>query len=771
MDGKRPEDEGVWDIAGATIDGETTPQTALDSKVKIKVPREGTHTQALRFVEEDGIRIVGQGEHLGEDVGGGNSIQRQLQGILVTQSQANEKQELELLQAAQDAAAIPPLPIAPRMLPPTIPFSEFSATTNTTSTAYPFPSNHPRSTSMASLASVASTPMTPATPLSPPVPTRPLDPHDILLEAVERGNMDRVRSALGRGGDPQQARKEVVLQCVLETGEIVRDEQKVEDAMAIAVRMGRADLVEVLLEAGYDPSTPIDWKIACYHSPWSDWFWHQERWLTPPTLHFNSALDLAVSAAAHLWVNLPGARVGIRDPQDWDQVRREIALVPNEKVVAALLDGGAEITQTVLERARDTAEGIGADGEPVPSQPGILTMLEQSLASGRPRKAPIARPRMIPLKPPAESLPAVHSTENGPSPSPRLATMNLAAILEERERDKERERERTRAYPHPTSRRRASVVVSVGRQTGPASIGAPALSSDTGRSPTTPNQARAQLEARLGELERVALEVEIRRIEEGMEAVLGGDRAVKVLEKEVQRLRKEVKEMRGHRPQVGGRHGQAASIGGWALFDTAPTRGVDEQSPTSLTSGSPRGRGGKQVRENMYVLHPHEPEDTKDGEVALSLGDKVLCLFKFNGGWAAGTNKTTCQTGYFPYACLTSTPPSELPLAHPLPRLPAPRYVLSVGGTDDLAPVPLPVVQPPERPDVPHPERGPRGSTAGLPGMDPRGSIAGLVGLDRLPIRGISPLPDWDQVEDELAGREDDDDGEIDEDYEDGGRW
>ncbi|KXS11971.1 hypothetical protein M427DRAFT_411575 [Gonapodya prolifera JEL478] len=685
--------------------------------------------------------------------------------------------------------------------------------------------SRPRSTSMASIASSAQpgTPRTPATPLSPPIPMRPLDAHDILIEAVESGSAEAVRSALSRGADPRLSRKEVVLQCMLETGDITRDEQKVEDVMAIAIRMGREDLVEILLEAGYDPSTSIEWKIACYHYPWSNWSWTHERWLTPPTLRFPSALDLAVSATAHLWVNLAGARVGLRDPQEWDQVRREVELVPSEKVVAVLLAGGAEVTQTVLERARQTAQGEGADMEQVTPHPAILKLIEEHLARAAERDA---SGESMESRPPKPQRPR-------PLNGGRLVTANLAAVLEERERERDRARDR---YPHPTSRRRASVIVSVGRPPSSSAISPSALtagSSAQGRSPSSASNpgdnhpyehtsllshrggnhghrsrhpsasppplslpapepvpsmpsppsemstesllaslhahrehihrlrgllasrdaVRAQLEGRLVELERGALEAEIRRIEEGMEAVLGGDRAVKALEKEVQRLRKEVKEKRGTGPNgAGGRHGYAGSVAWWGTDDGrvresyTPSKGGAE---VGRWNGVARGSKGKKVREIMYAVHPHEPPEARAGEMVLGVGDTVLCLFVFEGGWAAGTNKTTCQSGYFPFSCLSPTPPSDLPIVQPLPRTRAPRHVLAADDSDEPHPAPEAVIMPPERPKVPPPERA-----QGVDGVAHSFPSPALPNLDGL--RGTTPLPSWDDV----VGRADGDEYE-----------
>ncbi|KXS16783.1 hypothetical protein M427DRAFT_284296 [Gonapodya prolifera JEL478] len=48
----------------------------------------------------------------------------------------------------------------------------------------------------------------------------------------------------------------------------------------------------------------------------------------------------------------------------------------------------------------------------------------------------------------------------------------------------------------------------------------------------------------------------------------------------------------------------------------------------------------------LTCVRSFEPRESD--EVALNVGDAVLCIFRFEDSWCAGTNKTTAQSGYFP---------------------------------------------------------------------------------------------------------------------------
>ncbi|KXS18770.1 hypothetical protein M427DRAFT_42410 [Gonapodya prolifera JEL478] len=77
-----------------------------------------------------------------------------------------------------------------------------------------------------------------------------------------------------------------------------------------------------------------------------------------------------------------------------------------------------------------------------------------------------------------------------------------------------------------------------------------------------------------------------------------------------------------------------------------------EKSKVSVGRPSHALARPRQQRQVMTAVRPYSP--LRPDEIALSAGDKMLCIYFFEDGWVAGTNKTTIQTGYVPLTCLSN---------------------------------------------------------------------------------------------------------------------
>ncbi|KAJ3340920.1 hypothetical protein HDU93_006005 [Gonapodya sp. JEL0774] len=209
-----------------------------------------------------------------------------------------------------------------------------------------------------------------------------------LINAVEQGNLDRVKQLLDDGTNPN-TRKRVTLtvditdrRLVQKGGLFSRDkyadvqESKTEtldceSALALAIIHHREDIVGALLEKGADPNGVCEWKISNGYKPWEMDDWDQRRWQMK--ISFPCALMLAMAhggsfirwdgnpafTAAHdhtsLHISPPGGHVQIQNPYGWDDF--VIAtLQPSLLIVKVLVLHGANVSDAERSAARKMAD-------------------------------------------------------------------------------------------------------------------------------------------------------------------------------------------------------------------------------------------------------------------------------------------------------------------------------------------------------------------------------------------------------------------------------
>ncbi|KAJ3341789.1 hypothetical protein HDU93_004173 [Gonapodya sp. JEL0774] len=229
----------------------------------------------------------------------------------------------------------------------------------------------------------------------------PCDRH--LLAAIEEGRVDEVEEALRSEADVG-ARKMVTIRCVLapnktmrrrsifnlkdvkeEPKEVRSDTRQMESAIALAIRSysaSKAEIVRKLLEAGCNPNDPIEWSIPNYCDRWTEEQWTNRRWNDRESFQYPAALDLALTGGQ--WnFNKFGAHVTTNNPSSPEDVCDNYYLTPNLQIVELLLEHGAKITDSVLERARDLRDGKNSRGETFAPRPGFLVLLESRLALQR----------------------------------------------------------------------------------------------------------------------------------------------------------------------------------------------------------------------------------------------------------------------------------------------------------------------------------------------------------------------------------------------------
>ncbi|KXS11876.1 hypothetical protein M427DRAFT_35210 [Gonapodya prolifera JEL478] len=189
---------------------------------------------------------------------------------------------------------------------------------------------------------------------------------DILISACEEGDLARVRGALGDGAHPN-CRKVVSLSVRIE-GRVYSDTREMESALALAVCRGDINVVKALLEAGADPSVPIQWSIA--HEPWSvaeftnggrgiDFmleFWNNSRW--GASHFFPNALVLSLHSGP-LELSPRATACTLRNPGTKEAVSQTFILKPNMEIVFSFLERGVRVSAALLRdvRSRDDFEG------------------------------------------------------------------------------------------------------------------------------------------------------------------------------------------------------------------------------------------------------------------------------------------------------------------------------------------------------------------------------------------------------------------------------
>ncbi|KXS17776.1 hypothetical protein M427DRAFT_54362 [Gonapodya prolifera JEL478] len=182
----------------------------------------------------------------------------------------------------------------------------------------------------------------------------------LLIEAVERGDLNAAKDAIERGAQASTARKRVTCEVEMPDGNREAESCLGETVLCLAVRDGRADMVEALLVAGANPNTPISWKIANV----VDW-WTPENWddgagaWDDDNLTFSSTLEFALTRDR--WpFNPPGADITVDNPVAEEQVCKWISVDPRTDIVALLLRHGSKVGDDEKKAAK-ALEGDGAE--------------------------------------------------------------------------------------------------------------------------------------------------------------------------------------------------------------------------------------------------------------------------------------------------------------------------------------------------------------------------------------------------------------------------
>ncbi|KAJ3341665.1 hypothetical protein HDU93_004299 [Gonapodya sp. JEL0774] len=215
-----------------------------------------------------------------------------------------------------------------------------------------------------------------------------------LIEAVELGNVARVRQLLSDGLNPNDARKRVTLSVTL--GQTTRtDTAECESALALAIMHGHVDIVRLLLTHGADPTTPCEWRISNWVPPRNEDDWNVKRWYY--TFSFPCALTLAIARGGtwtwstgktfdapdsngDLAVNKQGGHVHVVNPRRWQDNHIEFLLRPLLPIVSVLLQHGAHISDAVLDAARKQPD------------PSFLEAIEQHQMTVKSRSLNTERP-------------------------------------------------------------------------------------------------------------------------------------------------------------------------------------------------------------------------------------------------------------------------------------------------------------------------------------------------------------------------------------------
>ncbi|KAJ3342290.1 hypothetical protein HDU93_002763 [Gonapodya sp. JEL0774] len=223
--------------------------------------------------------------------------------------------------------------------------------------------------------------------------TAVVDPAALLIEAVEAGDLPLLQALLEAGVDPN-SRKVVRIRWLKKgagSGEDVEESAECESALALAMRDGRTDMVDILLGAdSHDVNTPISWRVPAMTAGLSNPSGLAEApWLRNPNWRFHSPLDLALThwtesspTEERLW-NAPGGVVVVDYGNGVSPEPIPRTLKPDAEIVKRLLLHGVRVTKFSLERAQRLAAGEDGFGLTCSPQPEFLSILKAQTANDR----------------------------------------------------------------------------------------------------------------------------------------------------------------------------------------------------------------------------------------------------------------------------------------------------------------------------------------------------------------------------------------------------
>ncbi|KXS22547.1 hypothetical protein M427DRAFT_50846 [Gonapodya prolifera JEL478] len=216
-----------------------------------------------------------------------------------------------------------------------------------------------------------------------------------IIDAIESGNLEEVRRAIGESSPRPNARKRISLECkVLVSRNLIgKPEERVEtdtadgeSALCLAILTGRSELVRAVLEAGADPNSMISWKVPSGAETWTKALWEKRRWhlqFTSP-----SALDFALGGVrvffgdgspairqqaeledtGRLLISKRGENVRLSNPRSPSESYQRATLTPNLDIVTWLLNKGAVVSLS----CRDAATRLGRAASPLPEFAALL---------------------------------------------------------------------------------------------------------------------------------------------------------------------------------------------------------------------------------------------------------------------------------------------------------------------------------------------------------------------------------------------------------------
>ncbi|KXS13447.1 hypothetical protein M427DRAFT_58508 [Gonapodya prolifera JEL478] len=171
-----------------------------------------------------------------------------------------------------------------------------------------------------------------------------------LVEAVEAGRISDIYSLLASGASPNSRKRVtqranmVVKPAGFFSSAVLKetcDTAAAESCLSLAVRDGRADVVRVLLSAGADPNSKVQWSVANHFPDGWDEDNRKRRWF--PTYSFPSVLVFSLSSGSALF-SAPGGHVRMAAPttlDEKDSAHQRLFLQPKLDIVLALIGFGA----------------------------------------------------------------------------------------------------------------------------------------------------------------------------------------------------------------------------------------------------------------------------------------------------------------------------------------------------------------------------------------------------------------------------------------------